>query len=95
MNLSQLIPDYYRPRRVSVSETFGEAMLGNLVSPARGLFVYSPVLLLAFSGFALALRHREERLLSALLRRSSSSCTGWLSRVFRTGGAAIPMAPAS
>jgi len=60
----QLIPDYYRPGRVRVSETFGEAMLGNLASPARGLLVYSPVLLLAFSGFALALRHRDERLLT-------------------------------
>ena len=40
-------------------------MLGNLVSPARGLFVYSPVLLLALSGLVLALRQREERLLSA------------------------------
>ena len=59
------MPDYYQPNRVSVSGTFGEAMLGNLVSPARGLFVYSPVLLLALSGLVLALRQREERLLSA------------------------------
>jgi hypothetical protein len=58
------MPDYYRPGRVRVSRTFGEAMLGNLVSPARGLLVYSPVLLLSFSGFALALRHRDERLLT-------------------------------
>jgi hypothetical protein len=57
-------PQYYWPGRVAASGTILEAMLGNLVSPARGLFVYSPVLLLAFSGFALALRHRNERLLT-------------------------------
>jgi hypothetical protein len=60
-----LLPRYYMPTRVSTSATFGEAMLGNLVSPARGLFVYSPVLLLALSGLVLALRRHEERLLSA------------------------------
>ncbi len=57
-------PHYYWPGRVAASGTVIEAMLGNLVSPARGLLVYSPVLLLSFSGFALALRHRDERLLS-------------------------------
>jgi len=30
--------------------TLGEALLGNLVSPSRGLFVYTPVLLFAVAG---------------------------------------------
>jgi len=36
-------------------------LLGNLISPARGLFVFSPVLIFAISGFVLAMRQREQR----------------------------------
>jgi hypothetical protein len=39
----------------------GEALLGNLISPARGLFIFSPVLIFAISGFWLAMRDRDER----------------------------------
>ena len=56
-----VVPAYYMPMRVATSSTIGEAMLGNLVSPARGVFVYSPVLLLSLSGFVLALRDRGDR----------------------------------
>src|SRR5712671_2129428 len=59
-----LLPPYYMPGRVAQSATFGEAMLGNLVSPARGLFVYSPIFLLSLSGFAMAMRNRDERPIS-------------------------------
>lgn len=41
----QLLPPYYRPSRLSGTETFGEALLGNLISPGRGLLVFSPWLL--------------------------------------------------
>jgi len=41
----QFLPDYYLPKRLDGS-TFWLAMYGNLASPARGLFVYSPFLLL-------------------------------------------------
>jgi hypothetical protein len=41
----QLLPDYYLPKRLD-SNTFWLAVYGNLASPARGLFVYSPFLLL-------------------------------------------------
>jgi hypothetical protein len=41
--------------------SLAEAAAGNLISPARGLFVYSPVLLFSLSGFALALRDKEQR----------------------------------
>ena len=43
--------------------TFQDALLGNLISPSRGIFVYSPVLVLAISGFALAIKIREGRAL--------------------------------
>ena len=59
-----VVPPYYLPgTAVSVGDnsTFGEALLGNLISPARGLFVFSPVLIFAISGFWLAMRTREGR----------------------------------
>jgi len=43
----QPLPDYYLPKRLTGSR-FGEALLGNLVSPSRGLFVYMPFLLVPF-----------------------------------------------
>jgi hypothetical protein len=56
------LPTYYLPERLSGSSTFWEAMAGNLISPARGLFFFA-VLLFALSGFVLSLREREERTL--------------------------------
>jgi hypothetical protein len=59
-----LLPAYYVPGWVAQSSTVGEAMLGHLVSPARGLFVYSPIFLLSLTGFAMAMRNHDERLIS-------------------------------
>ena len=59
-----VVPPYYLPGKgvpVGDNSTFGEALLGNLISPARGLFVFSPVLIFAISGFWLAMRTREGR----------------------------------
>ena len=43
-NYRQLLPSYYQSSRLNFS-AFWTAMAGNLVSPARGLLVYVPVLL--------------------------------------------------
>ena len=51
----QLLPDYYRANRL-IFNVFGTALAGNLISPARGLLVYVPVLL--FVGYLLA-RYRK------------------------------------
>lgn len=59
-----VLPHYYGIGRAVGSSTFGEALLGNLMSPSRGLFVYSPVFILALSGFVLALCNREDRSLN-------------------------------
>jgi hypothetical protein len=53
-------PRYYWHEAFSATTNFKEGLLGNLFSPSRGLFVYSPVLLFALSGFMLALRDREQ-----------------------------------
>jgi len=58
------LPLYYRSR-LSLDRTAAEAFAANLVSPARGLFVWSPVLLV---GVVWCVRHlREVRVLDRLL----------------------------
>ena len=56
-----LVPPYYHSSAFSPTSSFGQGLAGNLFSPSRGLFVFSPVLIFAFSGFLLALRDREQR----------------------------------
>ena len=43
---SQMLPDYYLPKRLEGGD-FKTALYGNLLSPARGLFIFSPFLLLS------------------------------------------------
>src|SRR6202795_3142869 len=57
----QPVSPYYHREAFTVFTRFGEGLLGNLFSPSRGLFVFSPVLLFALSGFVVALRDREQR----------------------------------
>ena len=52
----QLQPAYYSPGRLFASEHFFEALAGNLVSPQRGLLVWSPIVLLAVAGVIVAAR---------------------------------------
>lgn len=49
-NFGHLFPNYYRPSRL-LFDVFPKALVGNLISPSRGLFVFVPVLL--FVGFLL------------------------------------------
>ena len=46
----QVLPPYYLPDRLSGSSTFWVAIYGNLFSPARGILVYSPYLILTLLG---------------------------------------------
>lgn len=41
-----ILSPYYLPERVFRLNSFFEALAGNLISPARGIFIYSPILLL-------------------------------------------------
>lgn len=43
---SQILPDYYLPKRLEGGD-FATALYGNLLSPARGLWVFSPFLLVS------------------------------------------------
>ncbi len=49
---------YNHVDRLSIHSHYLEALAANLVSPARGLLVFSPVVLLALPGSYLLLRHR-------------------------------------
>ncbi|BAF71294.1 glycosyltransferase family 39 protein [Sulfurovum sp. NBC37-1] len=40
---NQLLPDYYLPKRLE-SQTFWTALYGNLLSPSRGILIFSPFL---------------------------------------------------
>ena len=59
-----ILPPYYQAQHLADGSQFSSGVLGTLVSPARGLFVYAPVLVLAFSGFGLSLRETSERWLN-------------------------------
>ncbi len=54
-----LLPPYYAAQRLGNTPHFFEALAGNLVSPGRGLVLFSPVLTLAVAGFVLKLRARK------------------------------------
>jgi hypothetical protein len=58
-----ILPPYYLGLSYAGESSLSVALLGNLVSPSRGLFTYSPVLLFALTGFVFALRETEGRLL--------------------------------
>jgi len=66
-NWGQWLPPYYQAGRVGGNAQFWQALAGNMVSPARGLLIFSPVLALAVPGVALKLRRRSFDGLDAVL----------------------------
>src|SRR5262245_21235954 len=49
------LPPYYRPSFVGGHNRYAlEALLGNLISPSRGLLVYSPIFAFSLAGFVIA-----------------------------------------
>lgn len=63
---SPLAP-YFQPNRLGDNPQFLAALAGNLVSPARGLLVYSPLLLFAGYGLTLKIRQQQFQRLDAFL----------------------------
>lgn len=55
----KMVHPYYDFRKVSGSNTFYEALAGNLFSPGRGLFVYSPIFLFSFYGIYLKQKYES------------------------------------
>jgi hypothetical protein len=72
-----ILPSYYLGLSYAGEGSFSTALLGNLFSPSRGLFIYSPILLLSITGFVIAVREADERMLNVaygMIVRSSSRC---------------------
>lgn len=54
-----LLPPYFDIDRLATGPHFFEALWANLISPSRGLFVYSPILLMALYGLYIKLARKE------------------------------------
>jgi hypothetical protein len=62
-----LLSTYYLPQKVGSNPALLEALVANVVSPGRGLLVFSPVLLTSILGVLLRIRRREWRGLDSAL----------------------------
>jgi hypothetical protein len=69
-HFGSVLPPYFLAERLG-SNTFWTALVGNLISPARGLFVFMPSLILVF---ALLFRYRSRVEHRGLLVLSGSIC---------------------
>ncbi len=56
-----LLSPYYAPNRLGQNSAFWEALAGNLVSPGRGLFFFSPILIFSVLGVVLVFRNRAAK----------------------------------
>ncbi len=54
-----LLQPYDAANRLGLPSTFFEAIGANLFSPARGLFIFSPIALIAIAGFVIAIRRHS------------------------------------
>jgi hypothetical protein len=52
-----ILPPYYLPQRLGANLHFFNALLGNLISPNRGLFTTTPIFLVSIYGLYLAVRN--------------------------------------
>lgn len=65
-----ILPPYYRGAStytLGISWTLVEALIGHLLSPSRGLLIYSLVLVFSLWGMILSLRDRRKRLFNIVL----------------------------
>lgn len=55
-----ILPSYYGTERLNLDLTFLQAVFANLISPGRGIFIFSPVLLLAIAGIFYKLKNDKD-----------------------------------
>jgi hypothetical protein len=70
------LPPYYAAERLTGSPYFRQALVGDLISPGRGLFVYSPVLV--FSGYGAWRRWRANRFTSLDVAAAAIVVLHWI-----------------
>lgn len=61
------ISPYYLPQRLLSNPNFFEALAGNLISPARGLFIFSPIFLFSIFSIFLKIKKKDFNLLDSFL----------------------------
>ncbi len=62
-----LLPPYYRAFTQLSGATFFEAIIGQWLSPSRGLLIFSPIFILAIIGIVLKIKRRQWQRLDGLL----------------------------
>lgn len=62
-----VLPPYYLPQRIRSNPAFLEALAGNLISPARGLFIFTPMFLFSIGGIVLKIRNEQLHRLDCIL----------------------------
>jgi hypothetical protein len=62
-----VLPPYYMPKAATVNPHFFEAFFANIISPSRGLFVFSPILLFSIFGFLVRIKERQSEALDFCL----------------------------
>ena len=62
-----ILAPYYLPQRLGSNPRFLEALAGNLVSPARGLLTFTPVLFFSVGGITLKIKNRQVDTLDSFL----------------------------
>jgi hypothetical protein len=72
----QILQPYFRASRIGLSATTVEALLGNLVSPSRGLLVFVPVSFVC--GYGFLLKRRAHTLSSLDVAVAASAVGYWL-----------------
>jgi hypothetical protein len=63
----RLLSPYYEPGSLGIPRHIPQAVVGLLISPSRGLFVFSPVLLFSLYGMALSLRPERYKTLDGFI----------------------------
>lgn len=64
---SSILPPYYQAGRIGHYKRFLEALVGNMVSPSRGLLIFVPIVLLSIIGIAVKMREKQFKKLDAFL----------------------------
>ncbi len=64
---NSILSPYYMPQRIGASPHFFEALAGNLISPGRGIFIFTPIFLVSLAGIYIKIKNRQFEQLDGFL----------------------------